>query len=158
MPRNRGTDPTIELDVSSDLRLVDLVHAAAEKVAELAGFDEDDALNVGLAVREAVINAMLHGNRKDPSLRVRVGLTAARDGITARVLDQGAGFDPDATPDPTDASNVLNASGRGLLLMRAFVDEVRFDYRAGRGMEIRLIKRRTTAGPPRDGAHGGSGS
>jgi serine/threonine-protein kinase RsbW len=104
---------SIKLVIPSQIRLVDLVHEASQRVAELAGLTPDEALNVGLAVREAVINAILHGNKKDPSKTVDVRLEVpAGGGIEVKVRDQGPGFDPAGTPDPTDARNVLNASGR----------------------------------------------
>ena len=132
---------TVKLVVPSEIRLIDVVHSASEKMAELAGFDEEEALNIGLAVREAVINAMLHGNAQNPDLDVDITLTGGDDGMTARVRDRGEGFDPDATPDPTQEDNLLRTSGRGLLLIRAFVDEVRFDRPDGGGTEIILIKK-----------------
>jgi serine/threonine-protein kinase RsbW len=131
---------SVKLVLPSEVKLIDLVHAATEKMAEFAGFDADDALNVGLALREAVINAMVHGNRQDPSLKVHVTLTSQGARFQATVRDEGDGFDPDREPDPTTEENLLNTSGRGLLLMKAFVDEVRFKQRRGRGMEITLTK------------------
>lgn len=148
MHGKRAAATSVRLEVSSDVRLVDLVHSAAERVAELAGFDPDEGLNVGLAVREAVINAIVHGNGNDPSLKVTVTFKADEDLLTAKVRDQGAGFDPGTAPDPTAAPHLLKTSGRGLLLMRAFVDEIRFRRRRGRGMEITLKK----AVPSREGA------
>jgi len=141
------TSTSVELVLPSDVKLIDLVHATSEKMAEFAGFDEDDSLNVGLALREAVINAIVHGNGQDPRLKVRISLVANTDQLQARVRDEGAGFDPDAKPDPTADENLLNTSGRGLLLMRAFVDEVRFQAKDP-GMEITLTKKRggTAAG------------
>jgi serine/threonine-protein kinase RsbW len=132
---------TVRLVLSSEVRLVDIVHTAAEHMAGVAGFDEDDALNVGIAVREAVINAIAHGNRMDASRKVDVTLKARPRSITAKVKDQGRGFDAAATPNPTEADNLLRASGRGLLMIRAFVDTVDFKYREGRGMEVTLTKR-----------------
>ena len=131
---------SVKLVLPSEVKLIDLVHAATEKMAEYAGFDADEALNVGLALREAVINAMVHGNRQDPSLKVYVTLTSQGPVFQATVRDEGDGFDPDHEPDPTANENLLNTSGRGLLLMKAFVDEVRFRQRRGRGMEITLTK------------------
>jgi serine/threonine-protein kinase RsbW len=133
---------TVRLVISSEVRLVDVVHAASESMAGLAGFDEDDALNVGIAVREAVINAIVHGNRLDPSRKVEVNLQARPRSIRARVRDQGAGFDSGATPDPTIGDNIMRSSGRGLLVMRAFVDSVDFKFREGRGMDVTLKKNR----------------
>lgn len=139
---------TMRLVFGSDVRLVDVAHAAAETLAGIAGFDEDDALNVGIAVREAVINAIAHGNKMDPKRKVDLVLKARARSIEARVRDQGEGFDPGATPDPTAGDNVMRSSGRGLLLIRAFVDAVSFEFREGRGMEIKLVKSR---GPKRGG-------
>jgi len=135
-----ATATSVKLVISSEIRLVDLVHQASERMAEMAGFDADEALNVGLAVREAVINAIVHGNREDPKLKVDVTLTAGSDGLKAQVRDHGNGFDPDKTPDPTEKDNLLATSGRGLLLIRAFVDDVEL-RRQQRGMEITLTKR-----------------
>lgn len=131
----------VKLVLPSEIKLVDLVHSAAEKMAELAGFDADEGLNVGLAVREAVINAIVHGNREDPDLTVDVTLTANGEGMVARVRDRGKGFDPKQAADPTEDPNLLRTSGRGLLLMKAFVDRVGFRRRRDRGMEIILTKK-----------------
>ena len=132
---------TVKLVISSEVRLVDVVHSASETMAGIAGFDEDDALNVGIAVREAVINAMLHGNRMDPARKVEVNLQARPRSIRARIRDQGSGFDLAATPDPTVGDNLMRSSGRGLLVMRAFVDRVDFKFVGGRGMEVTLLKK-----------------
>ncbi len=132
---------SVKLVIPSEIGLIDLVHAASEKVAELAGFDADDALNVGLAVREAVINAMLHGNKRDPGLKVSVTLTWDRKGLRARVTDEGNGFDPGRAPNPTTPANLMNDSGRGLLLMHAFVDTLKIKSRPQGGTEVTMIKR-----------------
>ena len=145
---------TVRLVMSSEVRLVDVAHAASETMAGIAGFEEDDALSVAIAVREAVINAIVHGNRMDPSRRVEVSLQARPRSIRARVRDQGGGFDSGGTPDPTVGDNRLRSSGRGLLVMRAFVDSVDFKFREGHGMEVTLKKNRvikktnTSARPP----------
>jgi serine/threonine-protein kinase RsbW len=133
---------TVRLVISSEVRLVDVVHTASEAMAGIAGFDEDDALNVGIAVREAVINAIIHGNKRDASRTVDVNLQARPGSIRARVRDQGVGFDSAATPDPTAGDNLMRSSGRGILVIRAFVDSVDFKFREGRGMEVTLKKKR----------------
>jgi serine/threonine-protein kinase RsbW len=133
---------TVRLVISSEVRLVDVVHTASEALAGIAGFDEDDALNVGIAVREAVINAIIHGNKRDTSRTVDVNLQARAGSIRARVRDQGLGFDSSATPDPTTGDNLMRSSGRGILVIRAFVDSVDFNFREGRGMEVTLKKKR----------------
>ncbi len=135
---------SFKLVLNSEVRLIDLIHMAAEKVAQLAGFDEDESLNIGLAVREGAINAIVHGNGSDPSLEVHITLTASDEGFSAHITDEGEGFDPDDAPDPTAKDNLLETSGRGLLLMRAFVDDIVYLRRESRGMEVILTKRRTT--------------
>ena len=136
-------ETSIKLVMPSEIKLIDLVHTASEKMAELAGFDADESLNVGLAVREAVINAIVHGNGQDPNLNVHVTLTADEEGFSAHITDEGEGFDPDAAPDPTEGDALLASSGRGLLLMRAFVDDVVYSRRDNRGMEVTMTKRKT---------------
>lgn len=131
----------VKLTIPSEIRLVDFVHAAAEKLAEIAGFTSEDGLDLGLAVRETVINAIRHGNAEDPDTRVHVVLSVEEDGVRASVRDEGNGFDPSSSPDPTSPDNRLRTSGRGLLLIRAFVDDVRFSYRKDRGLTVTLYKR-----------------
>lgn len=131
---------TVKLVISSEIRLVDLVHSASEKMAEVAGFDSDEALNVGLAVRETVVNAINHGNEADPSRKVNIFLETIENGMRARIRDQGHGFKAGEVPDPTDGEHLMQTSGRGLLLVRAFVDEIKFRFKKDRGMEVTLIK------------------
>lgn len=140
-----ASETTVKLVLSSEVRLVDVAHAASETVAGIAGFEEDDALNVGIAVREAVINAMLHGNRLDRTRKVEVSLRGKPGSVRIKVRDHGAGFDSALTPDPTVGDNLMRSSGRGLLVMRAFVDRVAFKYVEGHGMEVTLEKKRRGA-------------
>ena len=132
---------SVKLVIPSELKLVDLVHAASERMAELAGFDAEEALNLGLAVREAVINAMLHGNKQDLNLDVSVTLTSGAGGLEAVVKDQGNGFDPSQTPDPRVGANLLRTTGRGLLLIQAFVDELEIKKNKGGGAVVTMTKR-----------------
>jgi serine/threonine-protein kinase RsbW len=146
---------SVRLTIPSEVRLVDLVHTVAEKLAGIVGLDDEEGLNAALAVREALINAIVHGNRSDPALDVEVTLVGSASGLEARVVDRGGGFDPVATPDPRAGDNRLKTSGRGLLLIRAFVDDVRFRYLEGRGMEVTLIKNhRLPRGAEEDRSHG----
>lgn len=132
---------TVKMVLPSEIRFVDLAHAAAEKAAESAGCDEDTALNVGIAVREAVINAMTHGNRLDPNRKVDLAFAIGPRGMKATVRDHGLGFDPNGAPDPTSKENLLSTHGRGILMMRAFCEKVDFRFREGRGMEVTLVKK-----------------
>src|SRR5262245_22903330 len=114
----------ITVSVTSRVAHVDLIHAISDQVAALVGFDSDEILNLGLAVREAAINAIKHGNRMDPRKKVRVIFAFDDDGLSITIQDRGAGFDPTRVADPTLPENLLQTNGRGLLLMKAFVDRV----------------------------------
>ncbi|HZD05752.1 MAG TPA: ATP-binding protein [Longimicrobiales bacterium] len=95
-------------------------------------------LNFRVGLTEALSNAMLYGNGPDPSKRVRVEITVGESEITARITDQGDGFDPQAVPDPTTPRNITRAGGRGLFLMRKLLDEVSFN---DRGNSVTLVLR-----------------
>jgi serine/threonine-protein kinase RsbW len=132
---------------------VDLVHEMAEDLARGARFNKDDALNIGLAVREAVINAIKHGNRMDESKTVEVEFEQAEDRFRVRVRDQGAGFDWDRPFDPLDRENIFRPNGRGIFFMKHFVDRVSFLRRRGQGTEVLLEKRALQAGRTGRGGH-----
>jgi serine/threonine-protein kinase RsbW len=95
-------------------------------------------LNFRVGLTEALANAMLYGSADDPSKRVRVEVSLGERGITARVTDQGRGFDPTSIPDPTTPENLLKAGGRGLFLMRQLLDEVSYN---DRGNQVTLVLR-----------------
>src|SRR5262245_59256458 len=127
----------ITVSVASRVAHVDLIHAISDQVATLVGFDGDEVLNLGLAVREAAINAIKHGNRMDPRKRVSVGFEFDDKGLAIAVRDRGAGFDPATVADPTLPENLLQTSGRGILLMRAFVDRIEVHgTENGKGSEV----------------------
>lgn len=124
---------------------IDTVATAAAAVAEFvsrSGITEDAAFGIDMAVREAVTNAVVHGNRQDENKTVEVTLKSSPDAVEISVHDQGAGFNPEAVPDPTVEENILKASGRGIFFMRSFMDEVDWLIRPGGGTTVRMLKRR----------------
>ncbi len=123
-----------------------MVHELAEGLARGAGFSKSSALNVGLAVREAVINAIKHGNGMDASKPIEVSFEQVRDLFRVRVRDRGPGFDWTHTANPLDRENIYRTSGRGIFFMKHFVDRVAFQCRQGRGTEVVLEKRFEQAG------------
>ena len=143
---------TVRLDFCSTFEMVDFVQTVSDHIGRLVGLDDDALHWVGVAVRESVINAIKHGNAGDQSKRVHVEFTpleaSARRGIAIRVRDEGAGFDPDSLPDPLAAENLLKASGRGIFLIRSFMDELRLQPAAEGGMEVMMVKRAAAATPP----------
>ncbi len=136
----------VKLRLASRIGYVDLVHEMAESLAREARFTKPEALNIGLAVREAVINAMKHGNGLDAAKMVDVEFR--RNASTFRVLvkDQGPGFDEARMSDPCEGANVLRTSGRGILFMKHFVDRVAFQRRRGKGTVVVLEKRLDNGG------------
>lgn len=124
---------------------IDTVATAAAAVAEFvnrSGISEEAAFGIDLAVREAVTNAVLHGNQQAENKIVDITLKSSPDAVEIIVHDQGDGFNPEEVPDPTAAENILKTSGRGIFLMRTFMDEVDWSIRPGGGTTVRMVKRR----------------
>ena len=120
----------------------DLPRVVGPVIAGMAaqGFPEEDVFAVRLALEEAVINGVKHGNRGDPSKHVQVRCHLTPESILVEVEDEGDGFNPESVPDPRDPENLERPSGRGLLLMRHYLTEVRYH---GRGNRVTLCKRRS---------------
>jgi serine/threonine-protein kinase RsbW len=136
------TEETTELVLPSRLEAINDAARAAADFVRRSGLGEDAAYGVDLAVREAVTNAVLHGNRSDESKAVEVGFRSTPGEIEITVRDRGEGFDPEAVPDPTDPQNLLKASGRGLLFMRTFMDALQWSRHPAGGTVVRMTKRR----------------
>ena len=121
------------------------VEAAADKLATEAGLDEDQRFHIAMAVREAAINAVLHGNEYDSSRQIEVSLENTGSDLIFTIADQGHGFDPDNLPDPLAPENLLRGTGRGIFLIRSLMDEVHFRP-LHPGTELTLIKHLAPAG------------
>ena len=126
--------------MESTLESVNKAEEMADQIASQAGLDEDTRGGVSMAVREGMINAILHGNAYDPAKRVNLTFEHNGQELIVTITDEGKGFIPDEVPDPLAPENLLKESGRGIFLMRAFMDEVRF-RKLNPGTEITLIKR-----------------
>lgn len=94
-----------------------------------------------MAVREAITNAIVHGNKEDDTKQVEMTLNCLSQTVEIEVSDQGSGFDPAKVPDPTAAENLMKTSGRGNFLMRSFMDEVEWLNRPEGGTTVRMVKR-----------------
>jgi serine/threonine-protein kinase RsbW len=129
------------MTLESELSSVDRVEAKVEDLAREAGFDEDTSSQIAMVAREAVINAILHGNKKDPAKQVQVSYELNDEALRITIADEGPGLDPDTVPDPLAPENILRSSGRGIFLMRAIMDEVHF-HMLNPGTEIEMIKYR----------------
>ena len=126
--------------LNSTMDSVSEVEAAAEKLAEEAGLDEDQRFHVAMAVREAAVNAVLHGNEYDPVKQIAVSLENTGDSLVFVIADEGKGVDPATLPDPLAPENLLRGTGRGIFLIRSFMDEVHF-RQLHPGTELTLVKR-----------------
>ena len=141
-----STTSRVSLTLASSLESVDKVSGLAQDFAERAGFDADTVPNIVMAVREAAVNAVLHGNAYDPAKHITASFETNSDSLVVRIADQGPGFDPTNLPDPLAPENILRGSGRGIFLIRAFMDEVHF-RQLHPGTELTLIKHRVPAQP-----------
>ena len=131
----------VSLEFTSAFEMLDFVQVVSDHVGQTLGLDDDTQHYVGVAIRECVINAIMHGNRNDSSKRVFVEFSTVDSVLTIRVRDQGEGFDPDSLADPLAPENLLKASGRGIFLIRSFMDDVQLRSAPEGGMEVRMIKR-----------------
>jgi serine/threonine-protein kinase RsbW len=151
------TNPSqeIRVQIESRLEFLDLVQRMAEGVCRISGFRRDTMLNVGLAVREAVVNAIKHGNRQEAGKRVEVIFRMTPRKLVVAVRDQGVGFDPAMLHDPLEGQNLFRANGRGIFFIKSFVDDVAFHRLDRGGLEVRMEKRvehRRRRGPTRGAA------
>jgi serine/threonine-protein kinase RsbW len=129
-----------DLFVASDLAEVRRVQDLVEAVLQANRFGETDQFAVKLAVEEALVNAIKHGNQLDPDKRVRVQYSVADDHFRIRITDEGPGFNPEDLPDPTADDFLERPCGRGVLLIRSFMTTVDFH---GRGNEVEMSKAKT---------------
>lgn len=135
-----GTMDIIRETLDSSLESVDKAEELATREAGKFGLEEDDQAQFGMAVRECVVNAVVHGNRYSEHKKVHLAIERASNSLTVTVGDEGDGFDLGSLPDPLAPENLLRQSGRGLLLIRAFVDDFDLHPRTGGGTEVRLVK------------------
>jgi serine/threonine-protein kinase RsbW len=131
---------TLEQVLDSNLESVDHAEQTVLREAEVLGFDEDDLHRIGISVRECMVNAVVHGNRYNARKKVHLKVNRAPDRLTVWVADEGEGFDPATLPDPCAGENLLRQSGRGVLMMQAFMDEFQICNRAPQGTEVKMVK------------------
>jgi serine/threonine-protein kinase RsbW len=141
MRENTRHEPeTVERFLDSTLDSVDQAEELASGAAGRAGFDEDDLMRIGMAVREAMVNAVAHGNRYNANKKVRFSLSHSPERFTIVIADEGEGFDFDNLPDPLAPENLMRTSGRGIFLIRSFMDDVRLRHLDSGGTEVTLVK------------------
>lgn len=134
----------VEVILESKLQNVEVAEEFARSVSAKSGFDEEGVFQIEMAVHEAVINAIHHGNKKDPLKKVHIKFLIFGDGLEIHIRDEGEGFDPSKLPDPLAEENLLNISGRGIFLVRKFMDEFRVQTSPGEGTEVIMVKHLTS--------------
>ncbi len=135
------TDQTTRLVLPSHIEAVADAAAAAAEFARTCGLADDAAFGIDMAVREAITNAIVHGNKEDDTKNVELTLNCSQNAVEIQVKDQGEGFDPGSVPDPTAPENILKTSGRGNFLIRNLMDEVDWTSSAEGGTTVRMVKK-----------------
>ena len=136
---------TLERELESTLESVDSAEQIVLAESKALGLDEDDLYRVGIAIRECMVNAVVHGNRYNSRKKVHLKVERTDDSLTIVVGDEGDGFDPNAVPDPLDSENLLRGSGRGVMLMQSFMDEFQISQRQPQGTEVKMVKYKAKA-------------
>ena len=137
-----NADATLRADLvlASRFENIEVAERALVDLCHRAGCEDDEEYWLVTALREAVANAVRHGNRQDPERLVRVAYSIVNSTVTIRVEDEGEGFNPNDIPDPTDPKNLLRPSGRGIFYMRQFMSRVDFGSTATGGTSVVMIK------------------
>jgi serine/threonine-protein kinase RsbW len=151
-------DKHLEVTLETQVESVNLAEEMCLRVAEAAGFGEDDCYRIGMSVREGVINAFHYGNQERPEKKIHLAVDLTSDKMIIHVADEGNGFRLADVPDPLAEENLLSTSGRGIFLMRSFMDE--FDVVQGRtgGAEIVMSKKLPAPEKPSANGEGGQSS
>lgn len=130
-----------QIELPSRIESVDEAAMMADEYAKSCGYGDEVMFAVDMAIRESVANAVKHGNKFDESKMVHLTLDDKSEGFEITVRDFGTGFTVADVPDPTDEDNLLKASGRGILFMRSFMDEVEWDNPLGGGVRVKMLKK-----------------
>ena len=131
---------TVEEDLDSTLDSVDRAEDIVLREARDMGFDEDEQHHIGISLRECMVNAVVHGNQYNARKKVRLVVTRSADRLEILIGDEGEGFELKDVPDPLAEENLLRQSGRGVMMIRAFMDEFHVRRREPLGTEVRMVK------------------
>jgi len=131
---------TVEEALESTLESVDQAEDIVLREAREMGFDEDEQHHIGISLRECLVNAVVHGNKYNSRKKVRLVVSRTPDRLEILVGDEGEGFDVQQVPDPLAEENLLRQSGRGVMMIQAFMDEFHVRRREPVGTEVRMVK------------------
>jgi serine/threonine-protein kinase RsbW len=137
---DNGAKELLDHKYPSTLESVDIGEGEILKAAAYVGFDEDEQHRIGMAVRECMVNAVVHGNRYNRNKQVHVNVALNDQQFIIRIVDEGEGFEVQEVPDPLHENNLLRHSGRGLFLMGAFMDDMKVRKVLPSGTEVTLVK------------------
>ena len=129
----------VSYTLDSTLDTVNSAEETASRMATEAGFDDEEVMKISMAVREAAVNAVLHGNAYDPNKKVTLNFERTARDLVIVIRDQGKGLDASKIPDPLAPENLMKTSGRGIFLIRSFMDEVEI-HPTQTGTELKMIK------------------
>ncbi len=136
----KGKPKDVVSVLESNLDSVDTAEQIVLKAAKELGFKEDEQYQIGMAIRESMVNAVVHGNCYNEHKKVRLSVAKAPDRLIIKIADEGKGVDIDSLPDPLAKENLMKQSGRGILLMKAFMDEFAVRKLEPHGTEFKLVK------------------
>lgn len=141
------SEPKVCLEIGSRTENVELVQIAVKASLQQLKLDVETSQSIGTAVREAVANAIQHGNGMDPDKFVRVDCCLDGNEVVIQVRDQGNGFDPKKVPDPLDPDNLMRPNGRGIFFMKKFMDDIQYSFESDGGTVV-TMRKRVTLQPP----------
>jgi len=141
----KADSSVVEAVFESDLRNVEAAEELVHRVSTSLGFDEEEQHKISMAVHESMINAIWHGNKNDPARRVWMQFKIYDDRLEIRIRDEGSGFDISQVPHPLEPENLLKVSGRGIFLIRSFMDDFQVKKLPDKGTEVTLVKRRQSS-------------
>ena len=128
---------TITLHIPSEIRFISVLDSLLAQIFKVMQFDSETADSVNIAVIEAATNAIKHGNNSNPQKNVELQFCLAQDKLTVSVKDEGSGFEPNTIQDPLSPEGILNPSGKGMLLIKAFMNEIEYSES---GTKIKMVK------------------
>ena len=135
----RGAE--LEISFGSQFGYLGFVEEISDAITRMVGFDEDTRFWITLSIRESVVNAIQHGNQSDESKKVGIRFKSLPNRLVIYIQDEGEGFDESQISDPLEPENLLQPGGRGVFLIRSFMDEVDWKLLPEGGMEMRMEKR-----------------
>ena len=149
----------LEITLETQVESVNLAEEMCLRVAEAVGFSEDECYRIGMSVREGVINAFHYGNQEKPDKKIHLAVDLTQEKMVIHVMDEGKGFRLADVPDPLAEENLLSTSGRGIFLMRSFMDEFNVVPGSTGGAEVIMSKKFPPSGSASgNGSHGKSNS